>query len=121
MHASQENDRLSPRPSEIVSPYGALTLDDLPPAGFAGRWTIRRKVELLAAVNGRLLAEAEVEARYGLSAGELDAWRRNTLKAGVDGVSVSRNQLHRGARLLRHPDGYAHSRKTLTSRARRRG
>lgn len=86
-----------------MGPYGeAITRDTLPAPGWRGRWTIRRKIELLAAVNGGVVSELEAFIWYGLSASELEAWRRHTLKAGLDGVSSTRNQKHRGAR-MRNP------------------
>ena len=42
----------------------------------AGRWTARRKAELLEAINTGAVSKEEVLQQYGLGADELDEWLR---------------------------------------------
>ena len=49
-----ENQKI--RPAQVIGPLGEpLTLDSLPPVGTT-RWVVRRKAEVVAAVNGGLLS-----------------------------------------------------------------
>ena len=60
-----ENQKI--RPAQVVGPLGEpLTLDSLPPRDTT-RWVVRRKAEVVAAVNGGLLTIDEVLERYSLS------------------------------------------------------
>ena len=48
-----ENQKI--RPAKVIGPLGeSLTLDTLPPPSTT-RWVVRRKAEVVAAVNGGLL------------------------------------------------------------------
>ena len=63
-----ENQKI--RPAQVIGPLGEpLTLDSLPPPTTT-RWVVRRKAEVVAAVNGGLLTVDEVCARYGLTAAQ---------------------------------------------------
>jgi hypothetical protein len=54
----------------VIGPTGApLTLKDLPPPN-TGRWVIRRKAEVVAAVRGGLISLDDALARYSLTAEE---------------------------------------------------
>ena len=49
-----ENQKI--RPAQVIGPLGeSLTLDTLPPPNTT-RWVVRRKAEVVAAVNGGLLS-----------------------------------------------------------------
>ena len=49
----------APRPAQVIGPLGEpLTLDSLPPPSTT-RWVVRRKAEVVAAVNGGLLTVDE--------------------------------------------------------------
>ena len=64
------------RPAQVIGPLGEpLTLDDLP-SPKTKRWVVRRKAEVVAAVNGGLLTIDEVLERYGLTLEEFAATRR---------------------------------------------
>ena len=64
------------RPSQVVGPLGEpLTLDSLPPRGTT-RWVVRRKAEVVAAVNGGLLSINDVCERYNLTLEEFASWQR---------------------------------------------
>ena len=55
------------RPAQVIGPLGEpLTLEDLPSPS-TKRWVVRRKAEVVAAVNGGLLTIDEVLERYGLT------------------------------------------------------
>ena len=80
------------RPAQVVGPLGEpLTLDSLPPPGTT-RWVVRRKAEVVAAVNGGLLTFEEVCERYGLSVEEFAGWKRAVERSGMPGLRVTRIQ-----------------------------
>jgi len=79
----------------VPGPFGEpLSMDDLPPPD-TRRWVIRRKAEVLAAINGGLLSVAEACQRYRLSPEELELWQQAIDRAGVPGLRVTRIQLYR--------------------------
>jgi hypothetical protein len=58
-----ENQKI--RPAQVIGPLGEpLTLDSLP-APSTTRWVVRRKAEVVSAVNGGLLSVDEACERYG--------------------------------------------------------
>ena len=62
-----ENQKI--RPAKVIGPLGEqLTIETLPPPSTT-RWVVRRKAEVVAAVNGGLLSVDEVCERYGLTPG----------------------------------------------------
>lgn len=93
-------------PDAVPGPDGRpLTLAMLPPPE-TKRWVVRRKAEVLAAINGGLLSTAEACARYRLSPEELELWQKAIDRAGVPGLRVTRIQLYRddyGQRAMRRP------------------
>ncbi len=92
------------RPAMVVGPLGEpLTLETLPPPG-TERWVIRRKAEVVAAVNGGLLTIAEACDRYALTLEEFASWQRAVERSGVKGLRVTRLQHYR-AEHLRRPKG----------------
>lgn len=83
------------RPAQVIGPLGeALTLADLPPAD-TRRWVVRRKAEVVAAVNGGLLTIEEVLERYGLTLEEFASWQRAVDRSGMQGLRVTRIQHYR--------------------------
>jgi hypothetical protein len=85
-----ENQKI--RPAQVVGPLGEpLTLDSLPPPGTT-RWVVRRKAELVAAVDGGLLTFEEVCERYGLTFEEFAGWKRAVERSGMPGLRVTRIQ-----------------------------
>jgi hypothetical protein len=63
-----------PRDQSVLGPDGRkLTVADLPRPG-AQRWTLRRKAEVVAAVRGGLLSQADACHRYMLSVEEFLSW-----------------------------------------------
>ncbi len=79
----------------VIGPTGApLTMADLPPPD-TGRWVIRRKTELVAAVLGGLMSLDDALARYRLTAEEFLAWQRSIDKHGLAGLRTTRIQQYR--------------------------
>lgn len=88
-----ENQKI--RPAQVIGPLGEpLTLDTLPPPSTT-RWVVRRKAEVVAAVNGGLLTIDEVCARYGLTLEEFAPWQRAVDRSGMPGLRVTRLQHYR--------------------------
>ena len=80
------------RPAQVIGPLGeSLTLETLPPPGTT-RWVVRRKAEVVAAVNGGLLSVDDVCARYDLTVEEFAAWQRAVDRSGMPGLRVTRIQ-----------------------------
>ncbi|TCP93683.1 uncharacterized protein DUF1153 [Sphingomonas sp. PP-CE-1A-559] len=85
-----ENQKI--RPGKVIGPLGEqLTLDSLPPPSTT-RWVVRRKAEVVAAVNGGLLSVDDVCARYGLTVEEFAGWQRAIDRSGMPGLRVTRIQ-----------------------------
>jgi hypothetical protein len=80
------------RPAQVIGPLGeSLTLDSLPPPETT-RWVVRRKAEVVAAVNGGLLTVDEVCDRYTLTLEEFAGWQRAVDRSGMPGLRVTRIQ-----------------------------
>ena len=76
-----ENQKI--RPAQVIGPLGEpLTLDSLPPSTTT-RWVVRRKAEVVAAVNGGLLTVDEACERYGLTLEEFAGWQRSIDRSGI--------------------------------------
>ena len=85
-----ENQKI--RPGKVIGPLGEqLTLDTLPPPSTT-RWVVRRKAEVVAAVNGGLLSVDDVCARYGLTVEEFAGWQRAIDRSGMPGLRAPRIQ-----------------------------
>ena len=69
----------------------SLTLDNFPPADIK-RWTMRRKAEVVLAVQGGLITPSKVCERYCMSIEELWSWERLIDRHGVQGLRVTRLQ-----------------------------
>ncbi len=83
------------RPATVIGPLGEpLTLDSLPPRD-TRRWVVRRKAEVVAAVNGGLLTIDEACERYDLTIEEFAAWQRAVDRSGMQGLRVTRLQHYR--------------------------
>ena len=83
------------RPAQVIGPLGEpLTLADLPPPS-TRRWVVRRKAEVVAAVNGGLLSIDDVLERYGLTLEEFASWQRAVDRSGMQGLRVTRIQHYR--------------------------
>ncbi|MEX0298510.1 MAG: DUF1153 domain-containing protein [Kordiimonas sp.] len=80
----------------VIGPTGKpLTLEDLPAAN-TQRWVIRRKAEVVAAVQGGLLTLEEAGKRYSLSVEEFLSWQQAINQNGLAGLRTTRIQKYRG-------------------------
>ena len=85
---------------QVIGPTGRpLTLDDLPDANTT-RWVIRRKAEVVAAVQGGLLSLEEACNRYSLSVEEFLSWQQAINKNGLAGLRATRVQKYRSDSIL---------------------
>ncbi len=83
------------RPAHVIGPLGEpLTMETLP-APDTRRWVVRRKAEVVAAVNGGLLTIDEVCERYDLTLEEFAGWQRAVERSGMQGLRVTRTQHYR--------------------------
>ena len=88
-----ENQKI--RPAMVIGPLGVpLTIETLP-APSTNRWVVRRKAEVVAAVNGGLLTIDEVCERYSLTLEEFASWQRSVDRSGMQGLRVTRIQHYR--------------------------
>src|ERR1044071_5268937 len=85
-----ENQKIRP-PQGIGPPGGPLTIESLPDPSTT-RWVVRRKAEVVSAVNGGLLSVDEACERYGLSREESAGWQRAVARPGMPGLRVTRIQ-----------------------------
>lgn len=84
-------------PETIVGPLGEpLSKADLPPPN-TSRWVVRRKAQVVAAVNGGLLSVREACERYDLTLEELASWQRAIDREGMPGLRATRVQHYRHA------------------------
>ena len=73
----------------IVGRDGAVfTIADLPPSTTT-RWVIRRKGDVVAAVQGGLISTEDACARYGLTREEFQSWCRAVQSFGLKGLRVT--------------------------------
>lgn len=88
-----ENQKI--KPAMVIGPLGEpLTIESLP-APNTTRWVVRRKAEVVAAVNGGLLSIDDVCERYGLTLEEFASWQRAVDRSGMQGLRVTRIQHYR--------------------------
>jgi transposase-like protein len=84
----------------VAPASGTPLMDDLPPPDIA-RWVIRRKAEVVAAVeNGRITVK-EACRIYQLSEEELLSWQRAFEIYGLPGLRTTRIQQYRKSRAAR--------------------
>lgn len=83
------------RPAFVIGLLGErLTIETLPSAD-TKHWVVRRKAEVLAAVNGGLLGMEEACTRYRLTIEEFAEWQRAIDRAGLPGLRVTKAQQYR--------------------------
>ena len=71
-----------------------LTFDKLPPSSTT-RWVVRRKAEVVAAVDGGLVSIDEACERYNVTLEELASWMRAIDRSGLHGLRITRLQHYR--------------------------
>jgi len=82
-------------PKFVLGPDGSpLTLADLP-SPKTKRWVVRRKAEVIHAVRGGLLSEAEALKKYALTKDEFNEWIADYDQYGVKGLRVTHIQDYR--------------------------
>lgn len=83
------------RRATVIGPLGEeLSRDTLPPPN-TSRWVVRRKAEVVAAIDGGLITIAEACVRYGLTLEELASWQRAVEREGMLGLRATRVQHYR--------------------------
>jgi hypothetical protein len=83
------------RAASAIGPLGEpLTLESLPSPS-TKRWVVRRKAEVVAAVNGGLLSIDEACERYGLTVEEFVSWQRSVDRSGLPGLRITQTQRYR--------------------------
>ena len=83
------------RAASVIGPLGEpLTLESLPLPS-TERWVVRRKAEVVAAVNGGLLSIDEACERYALTVEEFVSWQRAVDRSGLPGLRVTQAQRYR--------------------------
>ncbi|GAA0468732.1 DUF1153 domain-containing protein [Parasphingorhabdus litoris] len=89
-----------PKATRVIGPLGeALAEHDLPPPDTT-RWVVRRKAEVVAAVNGGLLTTDEACERYNLSLEELISWQQAIHRSGMNGLSIAHMQEYRDQKVI---------------------
>src|SRR5436190_15143509 len=79
----------------VIGPTGApLTIRDLPPPN-TGRWVIRRKAEVVAAVRGGLISLEDALGRYSLTSDEFLSGQGSIDRHGMGGLRTTRLQQNR--------------------------
>jgi hypothetical protein len=88
-------DQKTPPHSFVIGPDGRhLTLADLPPPKTA-RWVIRRKAEVVAAIDGGLITLEDACRRYRLTVEEFVSWETALHRYGLRGLRATRFQDYR--------------------------
>jgi hypothetical protein len=96
-HAWQKG-KLKRAENYIIGPLGSpLTLSELP-SPLTHRWVIRRKAEVVAAVNGGLLSLDDACKLYTLSADEFFGWQKAIEEFGMAGLRTRARQRRGKAR-----------------------
>jgi hypothetical protein len=73
----------------VIGPLGnVLTHADLPPAN-TSRWVMRRKAEVVLAVEGGLLSIEGACSRYGLTLDEFSRWKSALARHGLRGLRAT--------------------------------
>ena len=82
-------------PTHVIGPDGQhLTLAALPSPD-TKRWVMRRKAEVVMAVDGGLLSLGEACERYRLTPEEFLAWEISLHRFGLEGLRITQAQRYR--------------------------
>jgi hypothetical protein len=85
------------RGDSAVKPKGRrkpIRIEDLPPPGIT-RWVIRRKAQVVSAVQSGSITLEEVCQRYSVSVEEFQSWQRLLERHGIYGLRSTRSQIYR--------------------------
>ncbi|AKK20425.1 DUF1153 domain-containing protein [Candidatus Liberibacter africanus] len=79
----------------VIGPDGSpLTMANLPSPD-TERWVVRRKAEVVAAVQGGLLSLEEACQIYTLTVEEFLSWQTSIVQHGLEGLSTTQVQKYR--------------------------
>ncbi len=78
----------------VVGPEGEILTRATLPDG-EGRWVVRRKAQVVAALRGGLISVTEACEIYGLTEEELVSWQRHFDSHGLSGLRTTRIQQYR--------------------------
>ena len=70
---------------------------DLPPPGNGGRWVVRRKALVVAAVRGGLLSIEDACEHYALTLSEFLSWQSAVDRHGLKGLRTTKLQEYRSS------------------------
>jgi hypothetical protein len=73
-----------------------VQVEDLPPPGVT-RWVIRRKAQVVEAVQAGMLTVEQVCDRYSVSLEEFRSWQRSFERHGLYGLRTTRSQIYRSS------------------------
>jgi hypothetical protein len=74
----------------------AVRIEDLPPPGVV-RWVIRRKAQVVLAVQSGAITLEEVCRRYTLTVEEFQSWQNSIERHGLYGLRTTRLQIYRSS------------------------
>lgn len=75
-----------------------MCTNDLPPHGFAGRWTSRVKANLLLAITGGLITRQGAIDRYRITEEEMQAWERDVASYGPGALRATKRHKYQPER-----------------------
>jgi hypothetical protein len=75
----------------------AANENELPPPGVT-RWVIRRKAQVVAAVQAGTISLEEVCRRYSVSVEEFQGWESSLRRHGLYGLRTTRTQIYRSSK-----------------------
>jgi len=90
----------TPDTIEPALPTDPSAADELLPPR-SGRWVVRHKADIVAAVHNGTISLQEALRRYHLTVEEFVAWQRALEAHGVPGLRVTRLQIYRDTDAIR--------------------
>ena len=79
----------------------SLSAEAQPSPPRSGRWVVRQKAEIVAAVRNGAISLQEALRRYHLTVEEFVSWQRSFEAHGVPGLRVTRLQIYRDTDAVR--------------------
>ncbi len=92
---STDNNSDNLKKISIIGPLGQILTLEVVPKANTKRWVVRRKAEVVAAVQGRLLTLEEACSRYSLSVEEFLSWQKAIEENGMRGLHITQTQNYR--------------------------
>jgi hypothetical protein len=93
-HGRKQGEAGKPAVRKPPARLNGIQLEDLPPPGVS-RWVIRRKAQLVAAVEAGVITLGEALDRYSVSPEEFESWQRSLRRHGIYGLRTTRSQIYR--------------------------